>query len=594
MTAIERTAYPQFKSRPTPKTLAELYTPTSSEVQFSKSHARNPTNVLTLMVLLKSFQRLGYFPNLETVPPAILEHVKSCLNVGKRIKLTPATSSIYRFQKLIRAHLGVAPYSTEAQQLAVTVVTQAAFTKDHPADLINVAIEELIKSRFELPAFSTLDQLATTVRFNTHQQLFQKVSSKLCETDKTYLDQLLQSPSEEAEMTLTLLKTPPKKATLSHLKELQAKFESLMSFAYAQHILSDLTSAKIKYFAAQAQVLDIAELAKVNPAKRRTFLACLLYRAQVKSRDHLAEMFLKRMLGIHNRAKTRLVELREQHLSTTESMLGIFGEVLDVSAQKPSHAALGKQVLEILNSHGGAQALLEQCEQVSPYNTKNHFPLMLPFFVPYRKSIFRMVRSLDIRSTSQDQSLIEALNFLLDHEDQRRKYLPADLDLSFISAQWRELVYDHDGDKEVLVRRQLEVCLFSYLATELKNGDACVPGSEDYADFRDQLLSWEECQPLLEEYCQELRIPSTSSGFVKHLKDQLTQLANEVDQISKDDPQITINQDNKPSLKRLAAAPRSKSAVQLEKKILEELPERSVLDILSNVQHWVQAQLKGC
>jgi hypothetical protein len=29
---------------------------------------------------------------------------------------------------------------------------------DHPADLLNVAIEELVKERYELPAFSTLDE----------------------------------------------------------------------------------------------------------------------------------------------------------------------------------------------------------------------------------------------------------------------------------------------------------------------------------------------------------------------------------------------------------------------------------------------------
>lgn len=567
MTAIERTAYPQFKDRPTRKTLTELYTPTPSEIRFARANTRNPSNFLSLVVLLKSFQRLGYFPAPSDIPPAIIGHLKSCLNVGKRIELTPSTTSLNRFQQLIRTYLKVQPYGIEAQQVVTTALANAALIKDHPADLVNIAIEELVKSRYELPAYRTLDELAMTIRLRTHQQLFEQVCAQLSTADKAYLDQILRPQSEDAEMTLNLLKAPPKKATLTHLKELQAKFESLMSFVYAQRILADLPPAKIKYFAAQAQALDIAELAKVNPTKRYTFLVCLIYRAQVKSRDHLADMFLKRVLGIHNRAKTRLVELREQHLATTESMLDILGEVLDASAQKPSPTALGKQVQGILNAHGGTQVLLDQCKQVSPYNTKNHLPLLWSFYVPYRKAIFRMVRSLDVQSTSQDQSLIEALHFLLDHEDRRSQYLPADLDLSFISAQWRQLVYIHDGEKEVLVRRQLEVCLFSYLATELKTGDVCVPGSESYADFRDQLLTWEECQPLLEQYCQELGIPSTPSGFIKHLKDQLTQLATEVDQICKDDPQITINPDNKPSLKRLTAAPRSKSAVQLEKKI---------------------------
>ena len=110
MTAIERTAYPQFKARPTLKTLHEVYTPTPSEIQWARSHARFPTNVLTLTVLLKSFQRLGYFPALADIPSGIIEHVRSSLDVSKRIKLTPATSSLYRFEKQIRTRLGVTSY----------------------------------------------------------------------------------------------------------------------------------------------------------------------------------------------------------------------------------------------------------------------------------------------------------------------------------------------------------------------------------------------------------------------------------------------------------------------------------------------------
>jgi hypothetical protein len=40
----------------------------------------------------------------------------------------------------------------------------AALVMDHPPDLINAALETLIKDRYELPAFSTLDRLAGEVR----------------------------------------------------------------------------------------------------------------------------------------------------------------------------------------------------------------------------------------------------------------------------------------------------------------------------------------------------------------------------------------------------------------------------------------------
>ena len=59
MASIERTAYPRFKRRPTAQELTDVYTPTSEEVAFSRATARGPTPTLTLVVLLKAFQRLA-------------------------------------------------------------------------------------------------------------------------------------------------------------------------------------------------------------------------------------------------------------------------------------------------------------------------------------------------------------------------------------------------------------------------------------------------------------------------------------------------------------------------------------------------------
>jgi hypothetical protein len=39
--------------------------------------------------------------------------------------------------------------------------------------------------------------------------------------------------------------------------------------------------------------------------------------------------------------------------------------------------------------------------------------------------------------------------------------------------------------------------VFSYLAAELRSGDIAVAASESYANLHEQLLTWEECQPLL-------------------------------------------------------------------------------------------------
>ena len=69
MASIERTAYPRFKRNPLAKELDALYTPTDDELSFTRVLARKAQPQFGLLLLLKSFQRLGYFPSVEDIPP---------------------------------------------------------------------------------------------------------------------------------------------------------------------------------------------------------------------------------------------------------------------------------------------------------------------------------------------------------------------------------------------------------------------------------------------------------------------------------------------------------------------------------------------
>nr|WP_246863163.1 DUF4158 domain-containing protein [Dolichospermum sp. UHCC 0315A] len=79
----------------------------------------------------------------------------------------------------MREYLGIKPYDKAAQKLIAIVVSSAAEVKDHPADLINITIEELVKERYELPTFNSLDRLVSHVRSITNNRLFQRVSQNL-------------------------------------------------------------------------------------------------------------------------------------------------------------------------------------------------------------------------------------------------------------------------------------------------------------------------------------------------------------------------------------------------------------------------------
>jgi TnpA family transposase len=585
MTVIERTAYPRFKSQSTKKELADTYTPSAAELAFAQGQAKSKRGLLRFLVMLKSFQRLGYFPLPQTVPPNVIGHIRACLNLNSSVCAIPSDRSRYYYAEAIRDYLQITSFNRKAQTAIATAIAQAAEVMDHPADLINVGIEELVKERYEIPAFSTLDRLVGHVRNIVNNRLFQRIAQAMTPTQQDFIDELV---SMESELTFSILRAPPKSARISHIQELQAKFEQMIAYGDARLLIATIAPAKVKSFADQAKALALTDLQEIQLTKRRALLVCLLYRAQVKTRDHLVEMFLKRVQKMHQFAKDKLVELREQNLTHTESMLEVLTEILQTSVEETDTTILGERVQSVLAAYGGAAALLERCEESTTYNSDNYLPFIRQFYGRYRAVLFPLIKGLEIQSTSQNLSLMTALTFILANENRRTKWLPIDnIDLSFMSERWRKLVVDDHVDGLQLVRQQFEICIFTYLAAELKSGDAFVVGSENYADFREQLLSWKDCKSLLPDYCAQTGMATTASKFVKQLQTWLTETATRVDQISKDGTQVTISANSVPVLKRIAAEPLIPGAAALEATILQRLPERSVLDILCDVEHWL-------
>lgn len=130
------------------------------------------------------------------------------------------------------------------------------------------------------------------------------------------------------------------------------------------------------------------------------------------------------------------------------------------------------------------------------------------------------------------------------------------------------------------------MCVFSYLAQELKSGDIAICGSELYADYRDQLLSWDECEPLIAEYCAEVELPGNARQFVDELKQKLSNKAHKIDDSYKKNSAHSIDGQGKLILTKVKKKEPSPAARALESAIAERMPERNLLDILSNVQFY--------
>ena len=68
--------------------------------------------------------------------------------------------TLWRHRDFVRTRVGTRYEPGEARQVVETAIRAAVEAKDDPADLINVALDEVVRAGLELPGYSTFDKIA--------------------------------------------------------------------------------------------------------------------------------------------------------------------------------------------------------------------------------------------------------------------------------------------------------------------------------------------------------------------------------------------------------------------------------------------------
>jgi hypothetical protein len=137
----------------------------------------------------------------------------------------------------------------------------------------------------------------------------------------------------------------------------------------------------------------------------------------------------------------------------------------------------------------------------------------------------------------------------------------------------------------MVIRKHFEAMVFTYLAEELRTGDIAVAGAGEYADWRANLLPWEECEPLLEGFCAGAGLPATAAGFTERLRHAHLDAAAMLDAGYEDNADLVIGEDGVPSLKRRRSAGTPEAAERLAEAVARRMPERSLLSIVARTAY---------
>jgi hypothetical protein len=268
--------------------------------------------------LLKTFQRLGYFYKVADVPVAIRGHIASaCSDSSQHDWPKYDTSSTRdRHMQIVRSYVEVTAYDGNARKIITDASLTACRTRDDLADIINVAIEELVRKRYELPTFGALLKIARAARARVNREFYSMVYDRLGSESQKRIDDILSPTKVDAKSLWDALKQEPQRPTPKRTADFLSHLEWLRTQTVEAQVFAGLPDIKLQQFAAEARSLDLSSVNDLSPHKRYALTAALIVRQTSRALDDITEMFIRQVRKLHNKAnealKTYLLEQSER------------------------------------------------------------------------------------------------------------------------------------------------------------------------------------------------------------------------------------------------------------------------------------------
>lgn len=592
MTSIHETAYPRFKQELTSRDLHDIYTPTAEELKFVKGITRRAPAKLYLIILLKTVQRLGYFPMLAEIPPVIIAFLNKKLDlriIPMRDLLAEEKSDFrQRSMEAIRSYLNIKPISSETSAATEQAATLAAQTKQELADIINVIIEELIRQRFELPAFSTLNRSAQRIRNQVNERYFRSLTDALSPQIIDQFDTMLIVAPDQTFSGWQQLKQEPKKPTNSEVRQYLDHVAWLKTYSVDLPEVTHIPVVKRNQYMHEARALEAGDLRNTQKNKRYALMVILFHTQLSRVLDDAVEMFVRKLRKLHSGAEEKLQQYYLEHQKRAEKLVSQLRDVLEAFQEGESDQERGQRVAAAM--HSEPALLLAECEEHMAYAGNNYLPFMVVPYQNQRPFLLNCLSLLDLKSTSADLSLINAIHFVLAHRQSHKLWLPltgTDISLKWIPEKWRKLVTGQRSGAVVEVNRKyFELCVLTETMRELQSGDLYVSNSDQYSDYRDQLVDWETYQTQVAEYGEMLNISTEPKEFVEGLRVWLSDTASRVDQGFPKNEHVDLN-GTELILRKQHSDTKPAALDYVDKQLASRLPEKNILDILVEAEGWL-------
>ena len=498
-------------------------------------------------VLLKFFQARGRFPESHAeVGSDVLAAISEQLGLPVETwwDLDWEGRTIKRFRAEIREWCGfrevtLADFGEFKRWLVEEVIPQ-----EHREDRLREALLNRCRDfRLEPPALDHAGRLIQSALQEHDTRFCEALFMRLDAATLARMDAMLQPRlSEEDDIEWTPwqgLKGEPGKAGLESVKEAASRLALVRETMLPADLFKGVTPKVVERYAKQAAVEEPFELRRHAGPLKGALQACYLHRRGEDLMDHLVDLLVETVQKMAKKAERRIEEGLGEVLQKAPGKMVKLYKMAKASVGAPK--GMVEEVIYPEASEKWLHALIQEVENNGGYKSKVQKAIQSSYRSHYRRMLPDLLNNLEFRATAQHQPLMQALEILKAHLDQKGTTYPRGVQVpvkGIIPTDWMPHVMEGEGESAKVNRTAYEVCVLKGLRDKLRCREIWVVGSRRYRDPEEDLpKDFEGKKP---EYYAELGIPMNPKAYIHDLREEMTRGLEEFNRTIPNNPKVKI------------------------------------------------------
>jgi TnpA family transposase len=546
---------------------------------------RGDHNRLGFALFLCCLRYLGFFPEpLSQLPASVIEYVAVQLQVSTAVLSLygKRTSTQRNHQRQVQVLLGYRRASPLDLLALEQWLVERALEHDKPMFLFELTCQYLQQHKMIRIGTTRLEKMVATARQQAQEAIYQALQPLLKPEQCQFLDNLLEVDDELKRTRLSWLQRTPTGNNTRQILETLEKIDFLQQQGVGAWNLNMLNPNRVNYLAKIGARATNQYLKRAPEVRRYPVLIDFLKQSLYNFVDDLIEMFDQRLWELHNEAKRTFEADRLRATKTINEKLKTLhqiGQILldaEVDDQKVRTTAF-----EYITPANLETALGETKQLIRPENDA-YVDYFGKFYPRIRRFSSHFLSTLQFRSRSKDQGLLQALDLVREIHAGTRRKLPDTAPTEFIPDTWRSYVIDAEGFN----RRYYELAALWILRQHLRSGDIYLSHSRRFSTLESYFISKEEWQKQRHETVTLLGTPIDATVRLAEREAELLRLIGQVEALLNEAEGDLREEKDKLVLSPIDAEERTAELNQLTYLVTNRLPNLDITDLLVEVDSW--------